>query len=106
MQNASNGDDVNHGSYCDRLKGELSPCQDWFLTKDQWSGKDLDVVASFCPSGISVLAWKIVATGLTWGTLLYNWISDTQTALNSVFWTKTPQTPQITFPKTPQTRLK
>jgi hypothetical protein len=33
-------------------------------------------------------------------------ITDHQTALNSVFWTKTPQTPQITFPKTPQTRLK
>jgi hypothetical protein len=32
--------------------------------------------------------------------------TDVQTALNSVFWTETPQTPQITFPKTPQTRLK
>lgn len=51
---------------------ELNPCQKpWYGAEDKITGRTLDIPASFGPSGIHVILFKMLLTLLAGGTLVY-----------------------------------
>jgi len=57
---------------CRRLMTELNPCQPWFAVQDRATERKFDIPESFSPATCLAFVWKVAATGLTIGTLVYN----------------------------------
>jgi hypothetical protein len=63
-------------SCCKRFFSELNPClPNWFTTADTL-GRKVDIPESFAPPSWSAFGWKLIATGLTSGTLVATWLDS------------------------------
>lgn len=50
---------------------ELNPCQPWYTAQDKVTKRTLDIPASFAPTGLHTILFKLFLTFLAWGTLAY-----------------------------------
>ena len=57
--------------FCQIFLAELNPCQTWYTSVDQVTGRVLDVPATFAPTGLHAILFKLILTMLTLGSLAY-----------------------------------